>query len=157
MAAAVASGAVADLISGNPGLTPNQVKSALIHSARDVPGVGVEVAVDRAIDRVATPTLVAALPAVNQGLTPNEAIDPATGLVNWERARWTRARWTDAAEALRARWTRARWTSYTCDCWDAGTDVAPTDAVNEERARWTRARWTRARWTRARWTMSFTK
>ena len=163
MSAGVASGVAATLIESHPNWTPDQVKGALMNRMRNVPGAGGEVAADKA-DKAARGTGEDLLS--NQGLTPNELIDPTTGSIDFERARWTRARWTEAAEPLRARWTRARWTSFTCDCWDAGTEVAPEEAtdtadgieaVDATRARWTRARWTRARWTRARWTMSFTK
>lgn len=152
MAAGVTSGAAATLIQSHPQWTPDQVKGALMNLLRNVPGAGGEVAVDKA-DRAhkgSGEDLVS-----NQGLTPNELIDPATGSIDFTRARWTPARWTEAAEPLRARWTRARWTSFACDCWDAGTEVAPEDGTTAADA--TRARWTRARWTRARWTMSFTK
>ena len=160
MAAGVASGAIADLLQARPELKPDQVKTLLVEEARNVPGIGVEVAVDRAISRAPG---VASLPNPNAGLTPNEAINPATGQIDWERARWSRARWSDATEALRARWSRARWSSFMCDCWDEGTETAPEGenlddpVVEEDRARWSRARWSRARWSRARWSMSFTK
>jgi serine protease AprX len=160
MAAGVASGAIADLLQVRPSLTPDQVKSVLVNEARNVPGIGVEVAVDHAIQRSADPST---LGNVNAGLTPNQYIDPATGKIDFERARWSRARWSEATEALRARWSRARWSSFMCDCWDAGTEVAPEGvnandpSVEADRARWSRARWSRARWSRARWSMSFTK
>ena len=153
MSAGITSGAAAVLLEARPGLTPDQVKGALINRMRDVPGTGGETALDKAV--IAPEVRLTS----NQGLTPNELINPSTGEIDFERARWSRARWSEATEALRARWSRARWSSsFMCDCWDAGTEAAPDDpTVETDRARWSRARWSRARWSRARWSMSFTK
>lgn len=160
MSAGVASGAVAVLLEARPTLTPDEVKGALVNMMRSVPGVGGETALDKAV--IAPVRKLGS----NAGLTPNELINPLTGEIDFERARWSRARWSEATEEMRARWSRARWSSFTCDCWDAGTDEEPEESgdpalddptVQTDRARWSRARWSRARWSRARWSMSFTK
>ena len=49
MSAAVVSGVVADILENPPWWTPDQVKGALMNTARDVPGVGVEPQTDVAM------------------------------------------------------------------------------------------------------------
>ena len=145
MAAAVASGVAALLLEEHPDWTPDEVKGAMENRLRNVPGYGGETAVDKAIT-APDPKL-----AANEGLTPNDYIDPATNAIDWERARWSRARWSDKIDPERARWSRARWSLHPETVAETATET--TDAEVEE----DRARWSRARWSRARWSMSFDK
>ena len=144
MAAGVLSGVIALLLEEHPEWTPDEVKGAVENRQRQVPGVGAETAADKAM---LAPTR---LLRSNEGLTPNELIDPATGKIAFDRARWTRARWTETAEPLRARWTDASWSRAR---WTAAEEAEFAAAEADP----SRARWTRARWTRARWTTSFSK
>jgi serine protease AprX len=198
MAAAVVSGAVADLLDAHPSMSPNQVKTDLVKRTRAV-GVrgsdrlvdslghrlpssttptttvqGGEVALDKAIDFPAGGN-------VNQGLTPNSLIDPATGQIDYSRASWSRASWSEAVDPLRASWSRASWSraSWSRASWSA----TPESCTDFERASWsraswsdadiqmaqqqcasllaavdpTRASWSRASWSRASWSSAFDK
>ena len=105
MASAVVSGAAALLVERNPGLTPDQVKGALLGTVRAVRGQGL------AIDAYAA---LATARSSNEGLTPNTLIDPATGGIDWARASFRRASFRDASGSpFGALWTRA---SFRCDC-----------------------------------------
>ena len=145
----VVAGTAAYILARHPNFTPDQVKGALMLTARPTPealpmstGVG-EVAADRAVD-------------VNNPPNPNAALDqfvgpdPAGGSVpvfdqatwttyaaanpTWDAATWTAATWTTAT------WTTATWTTAS---WEAATWVSAT---------WTTATWTTATWTTATWT-----
>jgi serine protease AprX len=105
MSAAVVSGVAALMLEKNPGLTPNQVKGALVATLHNVPGAGAAVDAAAALDGTG--------PA-NQGLVPNRLIDPATGQIDWARASFRRASFRDASGSpLSASWSRA---SFRCDC-----------------------------------------
>jgi serine protease AprX len=105
MSAAVVSGIAALMLEKNPGWTPNQVKGAMVATLKEVPGAGA------AVD--AAGALSGSGPA-NVGLTPNTLIDPATGLIDWNRASFRRASFRDASGSpLQASWSRA---SFRCDC-----------------------------------------
>jgi serine protease AprX len=105
MSAAVVSGAVALMLEKRPGLTPNQVKGAMLATRYNVPGTGAAVDALAALDGTGS---------ANQGLTPNRLIDPATGQIDWARASFRRASFRDAfGSPLAASWTRA---SFRCDC-----------------------------------------
>jgi len=105
MSTAVVSGVAALLLEKRPGLTPNQVKGAMLSTLYNVPGTGAAVDALAALDGTGT---------ANQGLRPNNLIDPATGQIDWARASFRRASFRDAAgSALSASWTRA---SFRCDC-----------------------------------------
>jgi serine protease AprX len=168
MAAAVVSGAVADLLDSDSTLTPNQVKSQIVRRTRpvyksdssgvlvDATGapvgsgetvsstvVGAEVALDKAIERDQVRR------NFNGGLTASSLIDPATGLIDYTRASWSRASWSDAADPLRASWSRASWSRAS---WSRASWSATPEACSDfERASWSRASWSRASWSRASW------
>jgi len=136
MAAAVTSGAVAELLQLHPNWTPDMVKAALVKTAREVAGAGRIVnaaSADRAF--VNDPLLQPA----NQGLTPNPIVNPVTGEIDFTRASWSRASWSTAADLLRASWSRASWS---CACWATDEEIA----ADPTRASWSRASWSRASW-----------
>jgi serine protease AprX len=147
MSAPVVAGAVAALLEEHPSWTPDQVKGALVHNLRALPGGGEELDALDAL-HASKRELVS-----NQGLEPNEIVDPATGEVDWDRSRWSRSRWS------RSRWSRSRWSvatgslapswageSYVCDCEVVDPE---TGEVDPTRSRWSRSRWSRSRWSAA--------
>jgi serine protease AprX len=198
MAAAVVSGAVADLLDAYPRMSPDRVKADIVRRTRaitapsadtlvdaqgnPVPGSttttttvrGGEVALDKAINNPSSSV-------ANQGLIPNDLLDPSTGQIDYSRASWSRASWSDAADPLRASWSRASWSraSWSRASWSA----TPESCTDFERASWsraswsdadiqqakddcagllasidpTRASWSRASWSRASWSSSFDK
>jgi serine protease AprX len=142
--APVVAGIAAQLLARHPSWTPDQVKGALMLTAKTAPlapplslGVG---EVDGA-----------AAAAVVNPPNPNAALarwvkTDANGAEYFDAAAWnayvaTDASWTDAS------WTDASWTdaSWTDASW---TDASWTDAS------WTDASWTDASWTDASWTDS---
>ena len=130
----VVAGAAAYLLAVHPEWTPDQVKGALMLTAKTTPearlgslGVG-EVSVARAVD-------VSSPPNPNLGLIRFVAADPAGGAVPVFDA----AAWTSVARADTT-WNAATWTSA------AWTSAAWTSAA------WTSAAWTSAAWTSATWT-----
>src|SRR6185295_13818576 len=111
-------GAAAALLQVRPELTPDQVKGAMVGNGRKVPGETDEVSVAALIQN---PKIVGS----NQGLSPNELIDTATGQIDYTRSRWSRSRWS------RSRWSRSRWS---CECFQTESESAdPT------RSRWSRS------------------
>jgi serine protease AprX len=105
MSTAVVSGVAALMLQKNPGMTPNQVKGAMVSTLYNVPGTGAAVDALAALDGTGT---------ANQGLVPNKLIDPATGQIDWERASFRRASFRDAlGSPFSASWSRA---SFRCDC-----------------------------------------
>jgi serine protease AprX len=140
MAAGVASGVIALLLEEHPDWTPDEVKGALENKMRDVPGAGGETAADKAIKAGERAR------RANEGLEPSTLIDPATGLIDFDRVRWSRVRWSESGSATGgatwsdASFSRVRWSGEeTAD--GADTDVDPD----------------RVRWSRVRWSMSFSK
>ena len=105
MASGVVSGVAALVIEKNPGMTPNQVKGAIVGTLRNVPGTGAAVDANAAMDGTGS---------ANAGLVPNPLVDPATGAIDWTRASFRRASFRDAAGSpFGALWARA---SFRCDC-----------------------------------------
>ena len=86
-AAPVVSGTVAQMLARNPSWTPDQVKGALMRTARKVPnnpkaaGVG-EVTVTRAVSSYYTPN-------PNKGLEKFVSTDLTTGLTNFDASGWS--------------------------------------------------------------------
>ncbi|HWI52911.1 MAG TPA: S8 family peptidase [Symbiobacteriaceae bacterium] len=96
MASPVVAGAAALLLQRYPSLTPDQVKTVLVGSAR--PYGGQPSGTAPLLDVKAALALAGAGPVApaNQGLTWNTTIDPATGAVNWSNAYWENAYWESA-------------------------------------------------------------
>jgi subtilisin family serine protease len=132
MAAAVVSGAAADVLQKHPNWTPNQVKWALKTQGGPLSGSNArELKVAGAVGLTDDK-----LGSANAGLTPSTLVDPATGDVDPARASWRRASWRDAAgSGLGAGWAAASWR---CDCsLEADGSVSPTAAS------WRAASWRR--------------
>jgi serine protease AprX len=139
MAAGVVSGAVADLLSAHPGWTPDQVKGALVNTARDVRGAGVEIDVQAALKAKGS-DLTANVDARWSPLLGSATGDAALDRLTWGRVTWGRVTWG----ALAPDWAQA---SYTCDC------PSPDDGqpVGESRITWGRISWGRVTWGRVTW------
>jgi serine protease AprX len=147
--APIVSGAAAMLLAKRPNLTPDQVKGALMLTAKPAPsaaqgafGVG-EVNLAKAID-VADP------PNPNLALNRFLVADPAgSSLPVFDAASWTSAAQSDASW-ISASWTSASWTSasWTSASWTS----ASWTSASWTSASWTSASWTSASWTSASWT-----
>jgi serine protease AprX len=133
MAAPVVAGAVADLLQVHPQYTPDQVKGALTATALKVRrSVAGEVSVAGLVQ--ANPPIK----AVNQGLTPNVAIDPSTGEIDYSRSSWSRSSWS------RSSWSRSSWSRSSWSCACSRTSSGSIDP-------------TRSSWSRSSWSTSWTK
>ncbi len=137
--AALVSGVAADMLAMNPTWTPDQVKGALMRTARPLSlgqpfaaGMG-EISAYAAAHAINPPNPNAAL---NRFLIP----DPSGGMTPvFDEATWTTAARANPAWAA-ATWTTATWTTAT---WTTATWTTAT---------WTTATWTTATWTTATWT-----
>ncbi len=135
MSAPVVSGVVAGLLQEHPSWSPNQVKGALLTTARPLKLGGLAYKEIDAIKALGADGETIA----NASLTPNSLVDAATGDIDYDRASWSRASWSDAADALRASWSRASWSCATCS--------TGADSVDPTRASWSRASWSTS-WTK---------
>ncbi|MEA2248602.1 MAG: serine protease AprX [Solirubrobacteraceae bacterium] len=160
MAAALVSGAVADILQVHPDWTPDQVKRALKRRSRAIrdendddaavdaggtvipepaaPGdtiAGGEIAIDRVLRYYRSRIPVSA----NRGLPVNELIDPATGGLDYTRTSWSRTSWSLAVDPLRTSWSWLSWarTSWSRTSWSA----TPETCVELERTSWSRTSW----------------
>ena len=136
MAAPMVAGAAALGFQLDPTMTPNRAKALLRDSDRELTETIDELSlVDAARRFVGDGGRLA-----NQGLEPNESINPATGEIDYTRSRWSRSRWSEASELLRSRWSRSSWTMAPAEG-DSGA------AVELSRSRWSRSRWSTS-WTK---------
>ncbi|MEA2125243.1 MAG: serine protease AprX [Solirubrobacteraceae bacterium] len=163
MAAAVVSGAVADLLQAHPDWTPDQVKRALRRRSRPVRAdddddtavdadgdelpadttptttiVGGEVALDKVLRhyRKRDP-----LPA-NWGVRLNDLLDPTTEALDYTRTSWSRTSWSLAIDALRTSWSLLSWSRTS---WSGGTwSATPASCIDLERTSWSRTSWSDA-------------
>ena len=135
MSAPVVSGVIALALERHPHLTPDQLKSLLVRSARGLGGGVAAVDADATVRNASN----SSLPSANQGLTPSTLIDAATGGIDYQRSSWSRSSWSSSPSALTASWARSSWS---CTCSTAlGGEVDPT----------------RSSWSRSSWSTSWTK
>jgi serine protease AprX len=136
-AAPVVSGAAAQILARHPSWTPDQVKGALMLTARPVPGQGLATGVGE-LDATAA-AQVAAPPNPNENLYDFVVTDPATGARSFDAPAWV------AAVSAQPGWTTANWTAgmWTTASWTTASWTT---------ASWTTASWTTASWTTASWT-----
>jgi serine protease AprX len=177
-AAAVISGAVADLLQAFPALTPDQVKYALTASAdlvtngnANADGAGI-VNMAHAFDLAghilgtdATGTTLRAaavqyfaaasgqgsLDAARGGTVPVDADgNVISGEVDIQGNPWNAPAWWQASSSLTA-WSGGQWmgTTWTGDGWT--TDASALSSARWSSARWSSARWSDANWDSARW------
>ncbi len=176
-AAAVLSGAVADLLQAYPNLTPDQVKYAITSTAETVNGASVNAAGQGTI------RLGAAFDAANRLLGTDgtattmraaavQSFARSTGQGSLEAARggsvlvdadgndlageidvqgnaWDAAAWWSATSTLTS-WSGGRWlgTTWTGDDWSTDGGLS---SARWSSARWSSARWSSADWDSARW------
>ncbi|HEX4010226.1 MAG TPA: S8 family peptidase [Solirubrobacteraceae bacterium] len=132
LAAPIVAGIAADLVAAHPNWTPEMVKGAIVNTATQLPSGGVEVNGDRA-DWAYGRQLIS-----DQGLTPNQLIDPDTGTIDYSAASWSAGDWTPATDPLAASWSAASWSCESCSSPDGsgGSSVSPTSAS------WSTVGWT---------------
>jgi serine protease AprX len=133
MAAPMVAGAVADMLQTRPGLTPNQVKAAVLANGRDIKA--------SILDEVSAYGLVSgSIPKTNPnaGLTPNTLIDPQTGSIDYTKSRWSRSSWS------RSSWSRSSWSrsSWSCNC-----SKTSSGSIDPTRSSWSRSSWSTS-WTK---------
>jgi hypothetical protein len=115
------------MLEAHPSWTPDQVKSTLRETARDISGPVDEVNATAAV--LATP-----FSGANARIVPNDFVDGATGAIDYARSSWGRSSWGSAPDALVAGWARSSWG---CSCLDsAATPVEST------RSSWGQFAWT---------------
>ena len=151
-AAPVVAGAAAQILARHPDWSPNQVKGALMATARPLPGaVPLSVGVGQ-IDAAAAAAVVNP-PDPHANLAPHVKAD-STGRAYFDASAW-RARVSADASWTSASWTSASWTSasWTSASWTSAswTSASWTSAAYAD-ASWTSASWTSASWTSASWT-----
>ena len=129
MAAAVVSGTVALALEAHPDWTPDQVKQALMMTARDVPGVGKEVAIDDALE------LPPGVLNKMQTWETHALVDAATGEIDYTAASWRAASWRGLTrdDPLAAEFSAASWR---CDC-----SLQESGAIDPKAASWRAASW----------------
>ena len=114
MSAPVVAGVAALVAQAHPDWTPDQIKSTLIATGRNVDG-GVDEVNAAAALAVTEPSSGA-----NAGITPNDLLD-ASGNIDWGRSSWGRSSWGRTEGPLAAGWASS---NFGCICpgWnDEGT------------------------------------
>jgi serine protease AprX len=178
MAAAVVSGAIADLLQAYPALTPDQVKYALTASANPIKDGDVNAVGAGMIDlpeafKVAGHLVKSNPKGAKLRAEAAQAFDPSTGQGSIDAARgaivpvdadgveisgevdiqgiaWNAPAWWAASSSLTA-WSGGQWmgTTWTGDGWMS--DDSGMASARWSSARWSSARWSSARWSSARW------
>jgi hypothetical protein len=150
-AAPVVAGTAAQIISRHPEFTPDQVKGALMVSARPMPeavghsaGVG-EITASKAVNLKTPPNPNQGLdtfvtPVIGGGFAFDSAswLDAARLSASWDSASWLDASWLDASW-LTASWLTASWLTAS---WDSASWLD---------ASWLTASWLDASWLDASW------
>src|SRR4051794_1433794 len=141
MAAPVVSGVAALMLQRPPDWSPDQVKSTMLATRRQLPGAVEEV------DAQAATTQTAPATANTTGRAPNDLIDPTTGGIDyarsswsrsrWSRSSWSRSSWSTAPDALAAGWARSSWSGACAPATSAAADAT--------RSSWSRSSWS-MRW-----------
>ena len=106
MAAPVVAGVAALVAEVHPDWTPDQIKSTLIETARNLDG-GVDEVNAAAALAVTEPSSGA-----NAGLIPNDLLD-ASGNIDWGRSSWGRSSWGRTEGPLAAGWASS---NFGCIC-----------------------------------------
>jgi serine protease AprX len=137
MAAPMVSGVAALVFQVHPDWTPDEVKSTLIATARNLDGGVDEVNASAAV-AAETPS-----PGTSAGIAPNDLVDAGSGEIDYTRSSWSRSSWSTAPESLIAGWARSSWS---CVCF-----VSEGDAIDPTRSSWSRSSWSRSSWS-TKWT-----
>jgi serine protease AprX len=170
-AAAVVSGAAALLLQAYPDLTPDQVKAALVSTAKRVPASSVhagagQLDVAAALSALRSASRSNALTGLEKAAaqdfersTGQGSLDaarggdslvdadgvPLTGEIDVQGNPWDAPAWWAASSGLSS-WVGGDWMGAT---WTGSGWASETDGL--ESARWSAARWSAARWSSARW------
>ena len=162
MATAVVSGAAADVLSVNPSWTPDQVKATLMGRTRPVPeaATGTTDPVGEVdLNKVLQQHGGAPEAPADQGLTPNQFVDPATGNIidqtgswatgswgtgSWGTGSWHTGSWAAATGAWVAPWAAASFTGAPLD--PNGFTPVPPDCVQLQRAYFGTGSWATGSW-----------
>jgi serine protease AprX len=145
-AAPIVSGIVDDLLVDHPTWTPDQLKGALMVSARSTAQQNLQLGVGEANFRTAD--AVTAPPNPNAALDQFVRVDavgsaPAFDTAAWESAASSNAAWSSAAWASAA-WSSAAWSS-------AAWSSAAWSSAAWASAAWSSAAWESAAWESAAW------
>jgi serine protease AprX len=132
MAAPVVAGVAALMLQRTPSLTPDDVKTILMRTTRNL-----STGVDEVNASGATST-TSAPDDVNAGLTPSTLLDSVSGQIDPTRSTWSRSTWSTAPSGLTAGWARSSWA---CTC-----SKTTTGAIDPTRSTWSRSTWSTA-WT----------
>jgi serine protease AprX len=119
LAAPIVAGVAADLVAAHPSWSPDMVKGAITNTAYKLSGEGSEVNAGAAYWAWNSQL------SSNQGLTPNNLIDPNTGQIDPQLASWSLARWSTATDPQLASWSLASWSCVDCSS-DTGGTTDPT-------------------------------
>ncbi|HEY8719905.1 S8 family serine peptidase [Pengzhenrongella sp.] len=172
-AAAVVSGAAALVLQANPNLGPDQVKDALLRTARSISGstridagagqldVLAAVAVAKATARAT------AVPVARARLSVDQSWPMSTGAGSLDAARGgsylvdpqTGEVLSGEVDVVGTAWDPAAWSQASSDgtSWDGGEWMSARwsgdgwTSTDWASARWSSARWSSARWSSARW------
>lgn len=119
MAAPVISGLIADLLQIHPNWTPDQVKGDLTSPAVTESSSFQEPdAVKAALQSNPAPA--------DQGLTPSNLINTATGNINYNLSSWSLSSWSRARGPLRASYALSSWNCDNCTASGSGGAAAPS-------------------------------
>ncbi|MDQ2984846.1 MAG: S8 family serine peptidase [Actinomycetota bacterium] len=147
-AAPAVAGAAAAILARHPGFTPDQVKGALMLTAKAVDGAGAALGVGEL--NAAKATDVASPPNPNAALNRFIATDPLTGERTFDGAAWFAAAkasvaWDDVAWGDAAAWSGAAWSLV---AWGdvAWGDVAWQDAMTSAAVAWGDVAWLDVAW-----------
>ncbi|HTU96671.1 MAG TPA: S8 family peptidase [Solirubrobacteraceae bacterium] len=116
LAAPIVAGVAADLIAAHPDWTPAMVKGALVNTATQLPDGAAEVNA-QAANWAGSDQLIS-----DQGLTPNNLIDPDSGTIDYNAASWSAGSWSTAADPLAASWSAASWSCVDCSAGASSQD-----------------------------------
>jgi serine protease AprX len=119
LAAPIVAGVAADLVAAHPNWSPNAVKGAIVNTAYKLSGEGNEVNAGAAYWAWGGQL------SSNQGLTPNNLIDPNTGQIDPQLASWSLASWSTATDPQLASWSLASWSCNDCTS-GTGDNTDPT-------------------------------
>ena len=128
LAAPIVAGIAADLLAAHPWWTPAMVKGAIVNTATPLSDGQGEVRAMGAYWAGGSQL------ASDQGLTPNNLIDPGTDSIDYDAASWSAASWSTAADPLAASWSAASWSCVGCSSSDG-------DAINPTAASWSDVGW----------------
>ena len=147
-AAPIVSGAVADLIALHPDWTPDQIKGALMLSARAYADPSAQFSLGVGIVNGAGAAALASPPNPNAALDAYVSTDPVTGLPVFDTAAWGSAASANAAWGSAA-WGSAAWGSA---AWgSAAWGSAAWGSAAWGSAAWGSAAWSSAAWGSAAW------